>query len=76
MTVELAEFGVIVRTILPGISATRIFTKIDRGDSIPDARWPAETVPRISPFCGLSCRIRRLRQLRVRPAIGRADRTM
>jgi hypothetical protein len=38
MTVELAEFGVIVRTILPGISATRIFTKIDRGDSIPDAR--------------------------------------
>jgi hypothetical protein len=45
-----AEFGVIVRTILPGISATRIFTKIDRGDSIPDARWPAETVARISPF--------------------------
>ena len=42
---------VIVRTILPGISATRIFTKIDRGDSIPDARWPAETVARISPFC-------------------------
>jgi len=37
MTVELAEFGVIMRTILPGISATRIFTKIDRGDSIPDA---------------------------------------
>ena len=26
-----------MRTILPGISATRIFTKIDRGDSIPDA---------------------------------------
>jgi hypothetical protein len=51
MTVQLAEFGVIVRTILPGISATRIFTKIDRGDSIPDARWPAETVARISPFC-------------------------
>jgi hypothetical protein len=25
MTVELAEFGVIVRTIPPGISATRIF---------------------------------------------------
>jgi NAD(P)-dependent dehydrogenase (short-subunit alcohol dehydrogenase family) len=50
MTAELAEFGVIVRTILPGISATRIFTKIDRGDSIPDARRPAETVARISPF--------------------------
>ena len=50
MTVELAEFGVIVRTILPGIGATRIFTKIDRGNSIPDARWPAETVARISPF--------------------------
>jgi hypothetical protein len=39
MTVELAESGVITRTILPGISAIRIFTKIDRGNSIPDARW-------------------------------------
>jgi hypothetical protein len=39
------------RAILPGISATRIFTKIDRGDSIPDARRPPETVARISPFC-------------------------
>ena len=26
-----------MRAILPGMSATRIFTKIDRGDSIPDA---------------------------------------
>jgi hypothetical protein len=50
MIVELAEFGVIVRTIPPEISATRIFTKIDRGDSIPDARRPPETVARISPF--------------------------
>jgi NAD(P)-dependent dehydrogenase (short-subunit alcohol dehydrogenase family) len=37
LNIELAEFGVIVRAILPGMSATRIFTKIDRGDSIPDA---------------------------------------
>ncbi len=37
LNIELAEFGVIVRVILPGMSATRIFTKIDRGDSIPDA---------------------------------------
>jgi len=51
MTVELAESGVISRTILPGISATRISTKIDRGNSIPYARRPAETVARISPFC-------------------------
>jgi short-subunit dehydrogenase len=37
LSIELAEFGVIVRAILPGMSATRIFTKIDTGDSIPDA---------------------------------------
>ena len=37
LNIELAEFGVIVRAVLPGMSATRIFTKIDRGDSIPDA---------------------------------------
>src|SRR5260370_25861502 len=37
LNIELSEFGVIVRAILPGMSATRIFTKIDRGDSIPDA---------------------------------------
>jgi NAD(P)-dependent dehydrogenase (short-subunit alcohol dehydrogenase family) len=29
-----------VRAILPGMSATRIFTKIDKGDSIPDAYQP------------------------------------
>jgi NAD(P)-dependent dehydrogenase (short-subunit alcohol dehydrogenase family) len=37
LNIELAEFGVVVRAILPGMSATRIFTKIDRGDSVPDA---------------------------------------
>ena len=37
LNIELAEFGVTVRAILPGMSATRIFTKIDTGDSIPDA---------------------------------------
>lgn len=37
LNIELAEFGVIVRAVLPGLSATRIFTKIDRGGSIPDA---------------------------------------
>src|SRR5260370_8829011 len=34
-------------------------------------RWPTETVARISPFWQLSCRIRRVRRLRVRPAIWR-----
>src|SRR5712672_1450691 len=37
LNIELAEFGIIVRAILPGMHATRIFTKIDKGDSIPDA---------------------------------------
>jgi NAD(P)-dependent dehydrogenase (short-subunit alcohol dehydrogenase family) len=37
LNIELAEFGIIVRAILPGMSATRIFTKIDKGDNIPDA---------------------------------------
>ena len=36
LSLELAEFGIVVRAILPGLSATRIFTKIDKGDSIPD----------------------------------------
>src|SRR5260370_30341211 len=40
LNTELAEFGVIGRAILPGMSATRIFTKIDKGDSIPDAYQP------------------------------------
>ena len=37
LNIELAEFGVVVRAILPGMSATRIFTKIDRVGSIPGA---------------------------------------
>jgi NAD(P)-dependent dehydrogenase (short-subunit alcohol dehydrogenase family) len=37
LSIDLAEFGVVVRAILPGQHATRIFTKIDQGDSIPDA---------------------------------------
>jgi NAD(P)-dependent dehydrogenase (short-subunit alcohol dehydrogenase family) len=37
LSIELAEFGVVVRAILPGLHATRIFTKIDQGDSIPGA---------------------------------------
>src|SRR3984893_6738984 len=37
LNIELAEFGGIAREIAPGMSATRIFTKIDRGNSIPDA---------------------------------------
>lgn len=36
LNIELAGFGIIVRAVLPGMSATRIFTKIDRGDSISD----------------------------------------
>jgi NAD(P)-dependent dehydrogenase (short-subunit alcohol dehydrogenase family) len=37
LSIELAEFGVVVRAILPGQSATKIFTKIDKGETIPDA---------------------------------------
>ena len=37
LSIELAEFGVVVRAILPGLHATRIFTKIDEGENIPDA---------------------------------------
>jgi NAD(P)-dependent dehydrogenase (short-subunit alcohol dehydrogenase family) len=37
LSIELAEFGVVVRAVLPGLSATRIFTKIDIADSTPDA---------------------------------------
>jgi NAD(P)-dependent dehydrogenase (short-subunit alcohol dehydrogenase family) len=37
LSIELAEFGVVVRAILPGTHATHIFTKIDEGDSIPEA---------------------------------------
>ncbi len=37
LSIELGEFGIVVRAILPGQHATRIFTKIDIGDNIPDA---------------------------------------
>jgi NAD(P)-dependent dehydrogenase (short-subunit alcohol dehydrogenase family) len=37
LSIELGEFGIVVRAILPGQHATRIFTKIDIADSIPDA---------------------------------------
>ncbi len=37
LSIELAEFGIVVRAILPGQSATNIFTKIDKGESIPNA---------------------------------------
>jgi short chain dehydrogenase len=40
LNIELAEFGVIVRAVLPGMSTTQFFTKIDRGDSISDAPGP------------------------------------
>jgi NAD(P)-dependent dehydrogenase (short-subunit alcohol dehydrogenase family) len=40
LNIELAAFGVVARAILPGMSATRIFTKIDSGGSIPDACQP------------------------------------
>jgi hypothetical protein len=65
---ELAEFGVIVRAILPGMSATRIFTKIDRGESIPDAyqaRQPDDTVVHdvfLSVVSDNNLSVRRLRQ--------------
>jgi NAD(P)-dependent dehydrogenase (short-subunit alcohol dehydrogenase family) len=36
LSMELAEFGVVVRAILPGQHATRIFTKIDAAAGIPD----------------------------------------
>jgi len=37
LSIELGEFGIVVRAILPGQHATCIFTKIDIGDNIPDA---------------------------------------
>jgi hypothetical protein len=46
LNIELAEFGSSCAR-LAGLSATRIFTKIDRGDSTPDAYRPAS--PAASP---------------------------
>jgi NAD(P)-dependent dehydrogenase (short-subunit alcohol dehydrogenase family) len=37
LSIELAEFGIRVRAILPGQHATRIFTKIDVGSETPDS---------------------------------------
>jgi NAD(P)-dependent dehydrogenase (short-subunit alcohol dehydrogenase family) len=37
LNIEMAEFGVVVKTILPGLHATRIFTKIDTAADVPDA---------------------------------------
>jgi NAD(P)-dependent dehydrogenase (short-subunit alcohol dehydrogenase family) len=37
LSIELAEFGVVVRAVQPGPPAPPNFTKIDQGDSIPEA---------------------------------------
>jgi NAD(P)-dependent dehydrogenase (short-subunit alcohol dehydrogenase family) len=36
LNIEMAEFGVVVKTVLPGLHATRIFTKVDAAPNIPD----------------------------------------
>jgi NAD(P)-dependent dehydrogenase (short-subunit alcohol dehydrogenase family) len=36
LSMEMAQFGVVVRSILPGQHATRIFTKIDAASDVPD----------------------------------------
>jgi NAD(P)-dependent dehydrogenase (short-subunit alcohol dehydrogenase family) len=36
LSMEMAQFGVVVRSILPGQHATRIFTKIDAASGVPD----------------------------------------
>jgi NAD(P)-dependent dehydrogenase (short-subunit alcohol dehydrogenase family) len=47
LNIELGEFGVIVRAVLPGMSATRISTKIDRATASPTPTRP--TSPASSP---------------------------
>ena len=37
LNIEMGEFGVVVKAILPGQHATRIFTKIDLARDVPDA---------------------------------------
>jgi short-subunit dehydrogenase len=37
LNIEMAEFGVVVKALLPGLHATRIFTKIDAAADVPDA---------------------------------------
>lgn len=37
MNVELSEFGIVVKAVLPGQMVTRIFTKIDIAQDVPDA---------------------------------------
>ena len=36
LSMEMAQFGVVVRSIMPGQHATRIFTKIDAAADVPD----------------------------------------
>ncbi|MDO4253864.1 MAG: SDR family oxidoreductase [Kocuria sp.] len=40
LNIELADFGVSAKAILPGAHATRIFTKIDQADDVPEAYQP------------------------------------
>jgi short-subunit dehydrogenase len=37
LNIEMAEFGVVLKALLPGLHATRIFTKIDAAADVPDA---------------------------------------
>ncbi len=37
LNIELAEFGVAVKAVLPGNMNTRIFSKIDHAEDVPDA---------------------------------------
>lgn len=40
LNVELSGFGVTAKAVLPGTHATRIFTKVDEVDAVPDAYRP------------------------------------
>jgi NAD(P)-dependent dehydrogenase (short-subunit alcohol dehydrogenase family) len=40
LSMEMAQFGVVVRSIMPGQHATRIFTKIDAASDVPDEYQP------------------------------------
>ncbi|MEU7634427.1 SDR family NAD(P)-dependent oxidoreductase [Nocardia sp. NPDC049220] len=58
LSMEMAEFGVAVRAIIPGQHATRIFTKIDAAVDVPDEYQAGiESFFGVTPMTGSSPRV-------------------
>jgi NAD(P)-dependent dehydrogenase (short-subunit alcohol dehydrogenase family) len=58
LSMEMAQFGVVVRSIMPGQHATRIFTKIDAASDVPDEYHAGiESFFAATPMTGSSPRV-------------------